>query len=501
MSTASIRSLRSKRAKKHSGVGLFVIAVIALCAATSHAEERRTVAANLGEIRVMTYNVLDGIAYLDFLPGNANSKDFNTISKDIIASNPAARMAIIARQIANENPDVVGIQETVQLSQPGSQCNQMIVVDTLTTLLDDLKKLGNAYYVVDEMLAFDSRNLNPVEIAIKDVILLRSDLVQAGAVVNSQNGWYTQSLNAGLLATEQDVASLVKFEAHDAQLPTLNFRRALGFVDLNIRGNAIRFATTHLDAGPLDGNSPDSQRSQATQLVSAVGLTPRPIVVTGDFNAPYESYPSLAIYRDAWTAGAGAGPAATCCQANMQDPASGRSNKIDLILLRGPFAVTNIHLVGIVPNSGCAGPSCAAVTPGGQAGPQAQIWGSDHVGVVATLRLPAAGGVPAAQDPKNVRVFPIQCPPDSRMVDGRCIRVVGPLPRPTPVISLPPVITQPCPPRMQRVNGRCMLVAGPARGPIPAPAATPRTYRPCPGGMIGRWPECRTVQAPAQHPR
>jgi len=66
-------------------------------------------------------------------------------------------------------------------------------------------------------------------------------------------------------------------------------------------------------------------------------------------------------------------PASTCCQESfLLNPGSTLSRRIDLVLVRGDFAVLGIDVVG--------GESSDR-TPSG-------LWPSDHAGVVATLRLP-----------------------------------------------------------------------------------------------------------------
>ncbi len=68
-------------------------------------------------------------------------------------------------------------------------------------------------------------------------------------------------------------------------------------------------------------------------------------------------------------------PGYTCCQnANLLNPTSLLNERLDLILFRGPFAVSDVVLVGDDP---------ADKTPSG-------LWPSDHAGVVARLRQNAS---------------------------------------------------------------------------------------------------------------
>src|SRR5690349_20598508 len=111
----------------------------------------------------------------------------------------------------------------------------------------------------------------------------------------------------------------------------MNFRRNWMFVDMQLRGHSFRFVNTHLDYFP---ENPASARRQAAELMAIIGNTRLPVIVTGDFNYPYEDFgpgedfPGLAVagYRDAWIEGNGSAVnstgllKATCCQANTWGP-------------------------------------------------------------------------------------------------------------------------------------------------------------------------------------
>ena len=100
----------------------------------------------------------------------------------------------------------------------------------------------------------------------------------------------------------------------------------------------------------------------------------------GDFNTTADdpSNPSHQIYQalihagltDAWNPQR---PGPTCCQdPKLLNARSQLEHRIDLILLRGAFAVENINLIGNKPSDR---------TP-------SRLWPSDHAGIVATLAGP-----------------------------------------------------------------------------------------------------------------
>jgi len=115
------------------------------------------------------------------------------------------------------------------------------------------------------------------------------------------------------------------------------------------------------------------------ELLQAAGATNLPLVFIGDFNSDpitgsTAAYGTLtaAGFTDAWGV-AGVGPGFTCCQESfLLNPGSTLSRRIDLVLVRGDFAVLGIDVVG---------DESSDRTPSG-------LWPSDHAGVVATLRLP-----------------------------------------------------------------------------------------------------------------
>jgi endonuclease/exonuclease/phosphatase family metal-dependent hydrolase len=146
-------------------------------------------------------------------------------------------------------------------------------------------------------------------------------------------------------------------------------------VDAIVRGLPLRFVSVHLIPNPT---TILVHTHQLLQL--AANTTTLPLVFGGDFNTTADdpSDPSYKIYQtlidagltDAWNP---LRPGPTCCQdPNLLNAQSKLDHRIDLILLRGAFAVEPINLIGNKPSDR---------TPSG-------LWPSDHAGVVATLAGP-----------------------------------------------------------------------------------------------------------------
>ena len=150
-------------------------------------------------------------------------------------------------------------------------------------------------------------------------------------------------------------------------------------IDVTMRGQSLRFVTTHFDVTPA------VSLVQARELVQATSDPGMPTVLVCDCNATPDvpSDPSFATYKLLRDAGfietfrmtRSDQPGFTCCQAeDLRNQISAVSRRIDLVQYRGPFRVVHAGVVGASP--GDRTPSL--------------LWPSDHAGVVATLRLGGA---------------------------------------------------------------------------------------------------------------
>jgi endonuclease/exonuclease/phosphatase family metal-dependent hydrolase len=146
-------------------------------------------------------------------------------------------------------------------------------------------------------------------------------------------------------------------------------------VDAIVRGRPLRFVSVHLIPNP---STILVHTNELLQL--AANSTTLPLVFGGDFNTTADdpSNPSYVIYQtlinagltDAWNPER---PGPTCCQdPNLLNARSKLEHRIDLILLRGAFALEDINLIGNKPSDR---------TPSG-------LWPSDHAGIVGTLGGP-----------------------------------------------------------------------------------------------------------------
>jgi endonuclease/exonuclease/phosphatase family metal-dependent hydrolase len=315
----------------------------------------------------MTQNMDEGTNYQELLAAQTPGEfvaAVTTTYQNILATKPAERAAAIARRIALEKPDIVCLQEaSIVRTGPVAPATTM-QSDLLQLLLDNLKKLGEHYSVAGIVPGLDAEAPSTlgfeVRLTTQDAILVRQGL-DANRVRVSNN--HVQRYLTNLVA--------------QTAVGPITLPRGWASIDVTLYDRTFRLVATHLDTFPA------IQLAQANELLLAAGNTPLPVVFVGDFNTTADSGidPSFATYQtlinagfvDAWHQKRFPDPGFTCCQApDLRNASSILNHRIDLVLFRGQFGISDIHLVGNTP---------ASRTPSG-------LWPSDHAGVVATLRVP-----------------------------------------------------------------------------------------------------------------
>jgi endonuclease/exonuclease/phosphatase family metal-dependent hydrolase len=345
-------------------IAIVCLAVAALIAGPSAAK-----ADDDHDIRLVTQNMYVGSSFNALTTATSASQvaaAVATIYNNILNNKPAERAAAMAREIARHHPDLVALQEAALLRTGASGTPAVTVrADLLQSLLDALAGLGHRYAAVAILPGLDAQVPSAlgfdVRISLQDVILVRADLEP----------------------DELDVSNL-QIQQYGVKLtvPTLlgpfSDPRGWASVDVRMRGHRFRFVTTHLDSV-----SPAIRVAQAGELLQTAANTSLPVVMAGDFNIAADtsldpSFPGYqaiinAGFTDAWRSKRGADPGFTAHQAeNLLNPTSLLSHRIDLVLFRGAFGVTDINLIGNQPSDRTA----------------SGLWPSDHAGVAATLRLP-----------------------------------------------------------------------------------------------------------------
>ncbi len=334
--------------------------------------------AGVGELTVMTRNLSFGT---DLGPIVAATTEFEFVTAVAAAFTQAqasdfpGRANAWADEIERARPDLIGLQEAAlwRTQTPADLSptpNAMTVeVDLVGLLLTELRSRGLRYEVVIAQTGTDIEAPGLFPTGIVDVRLTQREVILARKapglrLANAQGGQY---------AAYVTVPTIIGVPV---ALPW-----AWASVDVTRSGRSFRFATTHLD--PLSGLA---QHLQANEFLAGPGRTTLPVVWVGDFNSNAEgtvitgvpsstaTYQSIIAsgYVDAWSARHPSDPGFTCCQStNLLNPTSTLTERVDLVLTRGPFHVGKASLVGDEASDRLAN----------------GLWPSDHAGVVVTLEL------------------------------------------------------------------------------------------------------------------
>ena len=318
-------------------------------------------------VRVMTRNLYQGSNFEAILTATTPGAFVAAVTltyQELLDSNRTERAQAVAREIARERPDLVGLQEATILRTGGALATT-VVSDQVQALLDKLDDLGRPYEVVGVVPGIDVQA--PTTLGFNVRHTYRTILIARAG--------YGSDLELSNTQVQHYLANRVFSTA--VGVPFIN-TRGWASVDVRIRSRKFRFVTTHLEASPPFS----TQQAQASELLATAANTTMPIVMVGDFNSDANNsadptFPTYLLltgagFKDAWKEKYPSLPGLTCCQdPDLLNPTSLLTQRVDLILYRGDFSVRDIKVVGNMPSDR---------TASGQ-------WPSDHAGVVAGLRL------------------------------------------------------------------------------------------------------------------
>lgn len=370
---------------RHLRLFVVVLALLLACAwaaATAQAgDDRRR------NVTVMTRNVYIGTA-LDpiFAAPNLQALLAATATGflNIQATNFPARAEALANEIADEKPDLVGLQEVVVI-RTGPLLNPApattVIADYLLLLLAALQARGVDYTPVainvntdaelPSALGFDVRATD------RDVILIRNRGERGLKISNVQERNFATNLS---LPTVAGPVTLL---------------RGWSTVDVRVRGERFRFLNTHLE--PFSGAV---QLAQANELLAGPANTTLPLIFLGDFNSRADgtgtpTYATLlgAGFSDAWSQAMPGVAGFTCCHLpHLLNPLPTLDRRIDLVLLRSGREDDDDDDDGADGDeaddgSGFRGRRAEVVgdEPADRIVPFG-LWPSDHAGVVVKLR-------------------------------------------------------------------------------------------------------------------
>jgi len=289
----------------------------------------------------------------------------------------AGRIKGMAQFIAQEKPEVVGLQEVSSIvltrgtPDPGDDAP---FVDYLGSLLGDIKDAGGPQYMsfVQPNNTLDGvidlvGSPEPFRFQEADVILVRPDVP-------------AQRVGTGL--TYHTLLPIGRVLASDGTIVNRSYVRGALHVRLTVEGKTVDVFNTHLEVNGPGGIGTPVQNAQAMELLdyiqadSTAGASAT--VLTGDMNGRPDSLTHNLIAADGFKdtfAQVGQGAGLTCCQADLLDNTTDQAvERIDYVFCKGSCDATESRVVlnTRVPRS----------TGGGQ------IWPSDHFSVLSALQFP-----------------------------------------------------------------------------------------------------------------
>jgi endonuclease/exonuclease/phosphatase family metal-dependent hydrolase len=376
------------------------------------------------QIDVMTQNqyvgadlspVFDAATADPFDPAAFNAAIVDTL-KAIAAGRPADHVRALAADIAQRNPDVVGLQEVhtlVCLPFPGVPpapdigCDDPEIRAAFTDHLADTDAALRGKYVIAGKVTNTDVAALPfvingipalVSLADRDAILVRAELIASWVDFGA--------LGACPKPSDQGCNYLTAPPPLSTPVGPLALERGFLAVDVTVKGQAYRVFNTHLEQRLLAPNLPQTRLLQVGQAWELAGTAlgtwdgVRKMVVGGDFNSapedtipvpPYPatlpgttlpSIPPYAVFvatgfTDAWTLRPQADEGFTCCQAeDLANRTSSLDQRIDMIFtLPRPSHVLDMQVLG---------DSMGDKThPAGHGG----LWPSDHAALAARLQF------------------------------------------------------------------------------------------------------------------
>ena len=307
------------------------------------------------------------------------------IWETVLDTDFAERAKLLAREIADADPALIGLQE-VALWRTGAPDGPPILggtpatnvaFDYLELLLDELDAVRAPYVVVISQLEADLESITAsgfdLRLTQRDVILARKSSLEAGEIscTNVQGAHYPASIQLSLPL----MGGLFVVES----------TRGYVFADCTVNRRSFRFINTHLES--FSAGRRAQQAGFLAQFGPASTLT-QPVVLVCDLNSdpldasvdPPDPTPNnLAFnvltgmfgYVDTWAQVNGTAPGFTYGFGELVDDPdlSGFSKRYDHVLTRPEVTARRSSVTGTDGDNR---------SPGG-------LWPSDHGGVIVTL--------------------------------------------------------------------------------------------------------------------
>jgi endonuclease/exonuclease/phosphatase family metal-dependent hydrolase len=354
--------LKTRRA---FGARLTVVAVLAATMAmtltgVAQANDKR-------DLKVMSQNMYLG-ASLEAATQAKTPEEFivavATIYGTVQFTNFPARAEAIAKEIATEQPDLIGLQEVSNWTATGPGAPPSL--DFLAILQADLAKRHLSYAVAS---VSNNANIGPLPLA-----LCSGELGSCTLTFQDRDVILVNKANRSLTVSNPKSGSYQTQEVLATPVGPLSFDRGWASIDATLSGKRFHYASTHLETEEY----PSVQEAQGTEFLKGPAKSSGTVVAGGDFNSAADgsttkTYANLTkfYFQDAWNTNPRRFPGFSCCQnPTLTNPTSQLASRIDLVLTHGAASATSAHLIGNTPFE--------AAPP---------FWPSDHAGLVASVHV------------------------------------------------------------------------------------------------------------------
>jgi endonuclease/exonuclease/phosphatase family metal-dependent hydrolase len=322
------------------------------------------VAVGAPHLTAATYNVYLGA---DLLPiASAPTEEEATrraaaVYQQVKRTDFPARAEAIADVIAENPPDVVGLQEVALWKYGPIEGELTTSYDFLQLLLKALAERGLRYLPVATNTNFSA------ELPVSAVA--RASFTDRDVIIARANGPKPPRISH---VREQNYTARFVITTPTGRVYVVP--RGWSSVDVTVGAGTVRLANTHLEAF-----SPAIRDAQAIELRTALATSPHPVVLAGDLNSfpqevagPYGMFTSTG-YADAWVAVHGPAGGFTAGQsANLDNFPSALDHRVDYVFYQSDeLQAVAADVIGEEPDDR---------TPAG-------LWPSDHAGVVTGLRF------------------------------------------------------------------------------------------------------------------
>jgi endonuclease/exonuclease/phosphatase family metal-dependent hydrolase len=196
------------------------------------------------------------------------------------------RAKILAKEISDNSPDVIGLQEASIWFCKKYPWSKKVEVFNFTEQL--LAELGGQYLLAEKngIKALNPGfSIDPIPFLTKvvDIQIFPKIFNQNTASCGFQTG--DALLIKKALAADLIQVGNTEYEVNYPIVPTImTVYRGYSWADIKVNNQPVRFVTTHLESLWDENKIPNSAK-QAKQLINDLADTKMPIIVMGDFNA------------------------------------------------------------------------------------------------------------------------------------------------------------------------------------------------------------------------